>query len=134
MRDLSAIKGRLAAVTPWPWEFAADGSWQVVDHEGQAVCRFDLSRERRLRNAEFIANAPEDMQILLEVIGDLRTSRDAVQEADYETATDGWLGAMATIRAAAREIAAGNEARAYLLLGRAILADEGVIKWTEVGR
>lgn len=80
--DLSAIRARLQAATPGPWQLRSGmqpyDELDTVEHShGLSVCVCDSTRFDR--DADFIAHAPEDIRALLAEAERLRRVEDAAK-------------------------------------------------------
>ncbi len=81
--QLSAIRARLDAATPGPWElWYGDLDWVSVGVDGDTVaeCRIHINHQfsgwQNLRNATFIQHAPTDLRALLDEVERLTALRD----------------------------------------------------------
>jgi hypothetical protein len=77
--ELSAIRERLDAATPGPWElWYGELDWVSVGIDGDTVaeCRTHINQQfsgwQNLRNATFIQHAPTDLRALLDEVERLR--------------------------------------------------------------
>lgn len=67
--DIDAIKARLEAATPGPWEMAGGNEWVSPIGIEVGPCADEGVRQQ---DAEFIANAPSDIAALIEEVERLR--------------------------------------------------------------
>jgi hypothetical protein len=81
--QLSAIRARLDAATPGPWElWYGELDWVSVGIDGDTVaeCRTHINQQfsgwQNLRNATFIQHAPTDLRALLDAVERLTAERD----------------------------------------------------------
>lgn len=65
--ELEAIKARRSAIAPTPWMHTEPAaSCLIVDRDGQSIVELETwSHERRRENADFIENAPADIDALV---------------------------------------------------------------------
>jgi hypothetical protein len=87
---IESIMVRLAATTPGPWDSVKDspGSAVVAPKEGV------IARTQSERDAEFIAHAPNDMELLLELAMAVRRYH---QDAD-QLMPDNWSAVLRQLR------------------------------------
>jgi len=124
--QLSAIRERLDAATPGPWEAGTasccpDMGW--VDGPKGAVCpQFTATRVTHsldANDAELIANAPTDLRALLDEVERLTADRDANAAKLNAAFTEGTLAAGDAMRPQiAAAFARGAEAMRTALLQR----------------
>jgi hypothetical protein len=83
--ELSAIRKRLDAATPGPWElWYGELDWVSVGIDGDAVaeCRTHINHQfsgwQNLRNATFIQHAPTDLRALLDEVEKLKAQNLAM--------------------------------------------------------
>ncbi len=71
MHEIQEIEARLAAATPGPWSRSGYDVGQVVyGPGGQPDLIGPISTNSDIEDAEFIAHAPEDMKLLLDILED----------------------------------------------------------------
>jgi hypothetical protein len=85
--QLSAIRARLDAATPGPWElWYGELDWVSVGIDGDTVaeCRTHINHQfsgwQNLRNATLIAHAPTDLRALLDEVERLKSWQVAVAD------------------------------------------------------
>lgn len=81
--DLDAIRARLEATTPAPWE--AHDTGIVLQPETDDEEAEDIARAYRMDDADFIAHAPEDIRALLREVARLRGELE-----DLKLGARGW--------------------------------------------
>jgi hypothetical protein len=79
--EMSAIRGRLAASTPGPWEASMRTVWDVTGSKAIADIPPHVLTEpdEREANAVLIANAPSDLAALLARVDDLKAENDQLR-------------------------------------------------------
>jgi hypothetical protein len=88
--DLAPIKARRAAIDPGPWKIGRFGFDNViVDAKDQIVARPPLGNLPKRYNAEFIANAPEDIDVLMAEIEQLCLELVTKHELSVNTQMNG---------------------------------------------
>ena len=129
--QLSAIRERLDAVPPGPWElWYGELDWVSVGIDGDTVaeCRTHINQQfsgwQNLRNATFIQHAPTDLAALLDEVERLTTllaGTEAVleNEREYQARLKAEVGQLAN-ESYRRGVAAMREAAASYLAGRAL--------------
>ena len=110
--QLDAIRARVEAATPGPWEPSSDTlTWIHVEAHGLTVaeCRTYLNRQHTDKqndaNAAFIASAREDVPALLAEVERLTAERDAIAK----TAVQEWKDASGYDDLLAAYSSAGHE-------------------------
>jgi hypothetical protein len=89
--SLTAIRARLDAATPGPWElWYGELDWVSVGIDGDTVaeCRTHINHQfsgwQNLRNATFIANVPTDLRALLDEVERLTKREDVLVKAGLD--------------------------------------------------
>jgi hypothetical protein len=89
--QLSAIRTRLDAATPGPWElWYGELDWVSVGIDGDTVaeCRTHINHQfsdwQNLRNATFIQHAPTDLRALLDEVERLTKREDELVKAGLD--------------------------------------------------
>jgi hypothetical protein len=82
--QIDAIKARRAAVTPGEWE--CDPDFNIIYHTYVKI-QTEIAEVHRAKDAEFIANAPADIDALLAYIEELKL--DLAEASEIRYALDG---------------------------------------------
>ena len=79
MSEIKAIRQRLANATDGPWKHEKYGEIETVD--GEAVATTESMTARDISTATFIANAPTDIQFLLDEVEKLTEMIECVTKS-----------------------------------------------------
>lgn len=115
--DLAAIKARVEAATPGPWEAQDDGEIFAPEQDGwwPSVVRADMSTAASAEDAAFIASAREDVPALVAEVERLRG-----EVAELKTSLVELQPSSAADRAERAERAAESTKRAHDALAAVI--------------